>query len=238
MIAESEAEIRANARILQDYIDADNARINKEADRIYNEKKFGTHSSSAEPKEEPSGNHRKSNDSWEDSVEQFKYTISLVLSVAFLCFVIVIFHFIYENIVSNNRGGLDRLTWESYTDYKKIFFQNKNKFKGAIDLKEYYKLVVEYNLCSHTERESEIADVFTERNWGKPFLKEFKRKPFKSEKAESNRKRIEQMKLLFLPCPECLTDIDCNNAKERTIYICHGCAIYYKFRNDVGLIKC
>jgi len=35
-MAESEAEIRANARILQEHIDAQNAQIEKEADRIYN----------------------------------------------------------------------------------------------------------------------------------------------------------------------------------------------------------
>lgn len=38
LTAESEAEKRANARILQNMIDADNKRIDKEADKIYREK--------------------------------------------------------------------------------------------------------------------------------------------------------------------------------------------------------
>ena len=139
---------------------------------------------------------------------------------------------------TEDTGDLNKHTWESHTVYKKIFFQNRDKITGSIDIKEYYKLVVEYNLCSCVERRSEIADIFTERNLGKPFLKQFQRKPFKSEKAESNRKRIDQMRLLFLPCPECLTDIDCNDAKEGVTYSCHRCAAYYKFKTDVGLLIC
>jgi DNA-directed RNA polymerase subunit RPC12/RpoP len=44
LTAESEAEFRANARILQERIDAENARIEKEAERIYRQKTGGSSS--------------------------------------------------------------------------------------------------------------------------------------------------------------------------------------------------
>ena len=97
-------------------------------------------------------------------------------------------------------------------------------------------MVVEYNLCSCLERRSEIVAVFTERNLGQPFLEEFKRKPHKDKKAELYRKIEDQKKLLVLPCPECLTDIDCNAAQDCKIYECYECNVKYKFKNDVGLI--
>ena len=142
-----------------------------------------------------------------------------------------------ESTEDEDTGEPDRYTWESFTYYKKIFFQNKNRITGKLDIKEYYRLVVEYNLCSSTERRLEIGAVFAERKWGEPFLKQLKREPFKSEKAESNRKTIEQKRLLFLPCPECLTDIDCNDAQEDVVYSCHRCSICYRLRKDVGLIE-
>jgi hypothetical protein len=162
----------------------------------------------------------------------------IVTGIFFIWLVCTLFKILCERALQENTGGVEVSVWDSMTNYKKIYLQNRNKIKGSIDLKEYYKLVVEYNLCSCVERRSEIANIFTKRSWGKPFLKQFQRKPFKSEKAESNRKRIDQMRLLFLPCPECLTDIDCNDAKEGVTYSCHRCAAYYKFKNDVGLLIC
>ena len=173
--------------------------------------------------------------------QQFIDTISILSGGAFLCLIVVIFYLILVSVCAvfikvENTGGLDTYTWEKFTIYKKTFLQNKDKITGSIDMKEYYKLVVEYNLCSCTERRLEIVAVFTERNWGQPFLEEFKREPFTLEEAELKREKIEQIKLLVLPCPECLTDIDCNTAQDNMIYECHRCAVNYKFKNDVGLI--
>jgi hypothetical protein len=236
LMGESEAEFRANARILQERIDAENARIEKEAERIYHERKYGAHSSSAETVKQRSGNEWKSKDSWEDLVEQFKYAILIFSGGAGLILIIIICRLSVEKICAEDTGGLNRQTWDSLTKYKKIFFQNKNRITGKLDLKEYYSLVVEYNLCSNDKRRLEIGAVFAERKWGEPFLKQFEREPFKNEKAESNRKLIEQKRLLFLPCPECLTDIDCNDAQEGVGYSCNRCDCNYRFRKGVGLI--
>ncbi len=168
--------------------------------------------------------------------EQFIATILIFSGSAFFCLIILICYSIYKKICAEDTGGLDRHTWDASTKYKKIFFQNKNRIAGKLDLKEYYRFVVEYNLCSCDKRRLEIGAVFLERKWGKPFLKKFERKPFKNKKAESNRKTIEQKRLLFLPCPECLTDIDCNNAQEGVEYSCNRCDCNYRFRKDVGLI--
>jgi hypothetical protein len=246
LLGESEAEFRANARILQERIDAENARIEKEAERIYHERKYGAHSSSAEPEINALANKPKSDFSWEDAGEQIIVTVSVFAGLVVLAVIIFIIFVIIGTLLegdtggdetrAEDTGGLNRYTWESLTIYKRIFYQNQKRIAVELNIKEYYSLVVEYNLCSCDKRRLEICAVFAERNWGNPFLKRFKRRPFRDAKAESNRKRNERIKLLVLPCPECFTDIDCNDAEEEIVYSCHRCSINYRFRDDVGLI--
>ena len=216
--AESEAEKRASDRRFREIMAQHEERVDREADRIYNER-YGPGKQDI---------------------------LSIIPSELIRLFILVpaLLAFVYMFAIAweKSYGPIGSQNKIKYTNYykhfsalrkplklpetlpieQKVFLQNgrpetKNHPNG---IHGFNSLVIEYANTTSIIRKKEIEEVFKNKAWGVPYLKEKERLKYTLDQ------------IAVFPCPQCKGGIDSSNLKEGGLYTCPHCNNEIVFRNQ------